>query len=231
MLQLEEAQERILTAIQPLMAETVPLSAAARRFLASDVVAPIDLPPFDNSAMDGYAVCAADTKSASCGSPMFLRLAGQIPAGTSTVASLKPGMCLRVFTGSPLPAGADAVVMQEDVIARDDGIVFQEAVKLWENVRFHGEDVKAGSVVVSAGEVLGPGAVALLGALGVQTVAVGRRPVIGVLATGDELQEPGVPLQPGRIYESNRAALAALLERAGAVLNVFPLAPDNLDET
>ncbi|MCI0748179.1 MAG: molybdopterin molybdotransferase MoeA [Verrucomicrobia subdivision 3 bacterium] len=231
MLQLEEARERILAAIQPLAAETVLLSAAARRFLASDVVAPIDLPPFDNSAVDGYAVRAEDTKSASQDSPMSLRPALRIPAGADLRGSLQPGTCARIFTGSPLPTGADAVVMQEDVTAERDEILFREPGKPWENVRLQGEDVKSGSVVLRMGEPLAPGAVALLGALGLQAVAVCRRPVVEVLGTGDELQETGAPLGPGRIYESNRAALASLLERDGAIAKIFPLVSDNLDET
>lgn len=231
MLQLEEARDRILAEIQPLPAETVPLTEASGRVLAQDIVAPLDLPGFDNSAMDGYAVRSDDLKAASEAQPISLKIIGEIPAGSSAECSVQRGECARIFTGSPLPPGADAVVMQEDARPQNDAVSFNEPVKPWENVRFRGEDVKQGSRVCETGTRLGVGAIGLFGALGLATLAVHRRPIVGVLATGSELQEPGKALLPGQIYESNRAALAAIIRTAGGEPRVLPLVPDNLEST
>lgn len=231
MLQLEEARERILAALRPLPAERVPLADAVGRILAEDLAAPLDLPMFDNSAMDGYAVRADDLKLANDGNPVRLRVASQIPAGTQEIAPVAAGSCARIFTGSPLPPGADVVVMQEDVGREGDLAIFREPVKPWENIRFRGEDVKAGTSVLSAGDQVSAGAVALLGALGIGQVAAHRRPLVGLLATGDELREAGALLAPGQIYESNRAALAGLVRDAGGVARLFPLVPDTLAAT
>lgn len=231
MLQLEEARDRILATIQPLPAQAIPLLDGSGRILAEDFIAPLDLPGFDNSAMDGYAVCSEDLRTASAASPVSLKIAAAIPAGAPTAAPISAGSCARIFTGSPLPAGADAVVMQEDASRADEAVSFHEPIKPWENVRLRGEDVKAGTRMLQAGDRLGLGAIALLGALGIATVAVHRRPVVGVLATGSELREPGKPLAPGQIYESNRTALAALIRGAGGEARVFPVVPDTLEAT
>ena len=229
MLQLEEARERILAAVRALPAETVSLREAAGRVLARDIVAPIDLPAFDNSAMDGYAVRSEDLRDASAARCVRLTVGEQIAAGTEGGKSITAGVCARIFTGAPMPAGADAVVMQEDVTREGGATVFREPVKPWENVRFRGEDAKTGSTVARAGDRIGAAAVAAFGALGVAQVEVHRRPTVGLLATGDELREAGAALLPGQIYESNRAALAALVERAGGAARLWPIVPDRLD--
>ena len=234
MLELEEARQRLLDAIQPLPAEKAQLRDAAGRVLAQEVVSPIDLPAFDNSAMDGYAVRSADLVSASAESPANLKLAGHVPAGAVFTDTVQSGSCVRLFTGSPLPDGADAVVMQEDtrVDASQPGAVqILDRVKPWENVRFRGEDAKTGAVLARAGEAITIGRVGLLAAAGINSVNVHRRPIVGLLATGTELVEAGQPLPPGKIYESNRAALEPLLIRSGAVARVFPLVPDTLNAT
>ena len=231
MLQLEEARERILAAVRPLPMERVSLAEATRRIVAADLSASIDLPAFDNSAMDGYAVHANDLKAASADHPVRLRVTAHVPAGAKQMETIGAGQCARIFTGSPIPKGPDAVVMQEDVVREGDHVLFRESVKPWENVRFRGEDVKAGVVVLKAGECVTAGATALLGALGISEVAVHRRPVVGMLATGNELRDPGQPLQPSEIYESNRIALAALLSDAGALPRLFPIVPDTLEAT
>jgi molybdopterin molybdotransferase len=231
MLQLEEARDRILATIQPLPAETVPLSEASGRILAGDFVAPLDLPGFDNSAMDGYAVQSDDLKAAGDATPVALKVVAEIPAGAQSAASISTGTCARIFTGSLLPAGADAVVMQEDTTSTDDTVSFHEPVKPWENVRLRGEDVKAGRPMLRGGDRLGVGAIALLGALGVASIAAHRQPLVGVLATGSELQEGGKPLAAGQIYESNRTALAAVIRSAGGEPRVFPVVPDTLEAT
>jgi len=231
MLQLEEARERILAAVSVLPSERVSPANAAHRIVATDITASLALPAFDNSAMDGYAVRVADLKAASAENPVRLDISQRIPAGAEKIAAIGTGQCARVFTGSPVPAGADAVVMQEDVVRENNTAIFRETVKPWENVRLQGEDVKAGAVVIKTGERVTPGTIALLGALGISEIAVHRRPTVAILATGNELREAGQPLQPGEIYESNRAALAALLAEAGALPRLFPVIPDVLDET
>lgn len=234
MLELEEAQRRILAAVRPLPAESVALNAAAGRILAEDVVAPIDLPAFDNSAMDGYAVQAADVSSASADSPSVLKIIGRVPAGQVFPASVQPGTCIRIFTGSPLPAGADAVVMQEDSRldpSKEGEVQILDRIGPWENIRFRGEDVKQGTTLVSAGERLTPAQIGLLAAVGLTEVQAGRQPTVGLLATGTELTEPGRPLDPGKIYESNRLALFPLLTKSGARAQILPLVSDTLADT
>src|SRR5688572_18027272 len=213
MLQLEEARERILAAVRPLPREHVELLDAAQRIIAGDLTAPIDLPAFDNSAMDGYAVLAADLHTASSERSVRLKITAHIPAGAQHLGTIAAGQCARIFTGSPLPPGADAVVMQEDVTCENDVAVFREPAKPWDNIRFRGEDVKRGSVVARAGDRVTAGMIALLGALGIAELPVHRRPIVAMLATGNELREPGAGTSvpgTGQIYESNRATLATL---------------------
>ncbi len=234
MLSLEAALERVLASVSPLSPETVPLAGAHRRWAARDVTSPIDLPAFDNSAMDGYAVQASELSTASAESPSPVRCLGETPAGRAAGGSLSTGECWRVFTGSPLPPGADAVVMQEDtrIDATDPAIIWvQDSVKPWENVRFRGEDIKAGSTVVQAGDRLNFARIGLLGAVGCRELEVRGRPRIGLLATGDELVEPGAPLAPGQIYESNRLMIEALANEAGCNATVYRLVPDSFAET
>ena len=188
-------------------AESVLLAQSAGRVLAADVAAAVDLPRFDNSAMDGYAVIAAEA-----GTGAQLQCVGEVPAGSAFENALQSGQCLRIFTGSPLPVGA-------------------EGVKPFEHIRLRGEDVKEGEPIGRAGEVMHAGRLQLLGAAGVARVEVYRRPIVGVLATGDELREPGEALGEGGIHESNRLALAELIRETGAEARVYPLVNDTLDAT
>jgi molybdopterin molybdotransferase len=234
MLSLEQAREQILAAVQPLPFETVELREGLGRFVAEPLLSTVDLPPADNSAMDGYAVRAADLASASADSPVALRVIGAAPAGVIFDKCVEAGTCARVFTGSILPPGADAVVMQEEVRqnAQDPArALFAQRAAPWEYVRFRGGDVKAGARLVEAGERLTAPRLSLLAAAGISSVRAGRRPTAGLLATGNELREAGQPLAPGTIYESNRAGLAALAQQAGAVPRLYPLAPDDLAAT
>jgi molybdopterin molybdotransferase len=181
--------------------------------------------------MDGYAIRAADVALAAPTSPVRLRLVGKVAAGEVFPGEVTAGTCVRLFTGSPLPPGANAVVMQEDTRvdsnAPGDVLVLTQA-QTGENVRPHGEDVRRGSPLAEAGNILSVGQISLLAAVGLARVHVGRQPVVGLLATGSELTEPGRPLEPGRIYESNRTILAALIRRAGAVPRVYPIVADAL---
>ena len=231
MIELEQAQARIATAIQPPRRESVLLRDGAGRFLTEEITAPISLPRFDNSAMDGYALRAEDATKAAAGSPVQLRCIGTAPAGTNFNGTLLAGTCVRVFTGSPLPAGADAVVMQEDTRVTGELVEVLDCAKPWENVRFAGQDVKEGTLVTRAGERLRATGLALLGALGIERVCVAIQPTVGILSTGSELVEAGQLLRGGQIYESNRAALAALVRAAGALPNVLPLVCDKFEDT
>jgi molybdopterin molybdotransferase len=231
---LEQAVEHILAALPPPTSETVPLSEALGRVALEPVVSPMDLPRFDNSAMDGYAVRAADVVGASSGRPVALRLRGQVAAGEVFSGTIETGECVRLYTGSALPGGADAVVMQEDTrIEASEAKVVQvlAGVKPLENVRLRGEDVKSGAPVLRPGERISAARLSLLAALGVGDVRVGRSPRIALLATGNELREPGQPLGPGQIYESNRLTLAALTRSTGASTLLYPLVPDTLRAT
>jgi len=234
MLELEEARQRILSAVSPLGSESVSLTAAAGRVLATQVASPLDLPPFDNSAVDGYAVQSADLATAARDQPVSLQLRGRVAAGEVFDGAIESGSCVRLFTGSPLPAAADAVIMQEEthVDATQPAVVwFHDTVKPWENIRLRGEDVKRGVPVARAGDGLTTGHVGLLGAVGFCEVTVGVSPQVAVLATGSELVESGLPLPPGRIYESNRSMLAALVKQAGGVPRIFPIVQDTLAAT
>ncbi len=234
MLELEDAQARILAAIPEPRSESIPLVQAHGRIAAERIFAPINLPVFDNSSMDGYAVRSEDVVSAKPELPVRLRLAGRAAAGEVFQGLLGPGECVRVFTGSPMPHGADAVVMQEDT--RIDGVqpgdvLVLDSARPWENVRFRGEDVKDGSIVANAGEHLTATRLALLAALGVANVNVSRRPVVGLLPTGSELREAGQPIAPGQIYESNRAGLSALLTGMNCIPRILPIVADARNQT
>ena len=223
---LEEARAEMLQVITPLAAETIPLSQAGGRVLATEAQATIDLPRFDNSAMDGYAVRADEAISG-----VKLKCIGEVPAGSVFEGEMGSGECLRIFTGSPMPDGANAVVMQEDTHAIGDLIEITDGVKPFEHIRLRGEDLKTGETIGHAGERLHAGRLQLLGAAGVAEVAVHRQPIVCVLSTGDELREPGEDLGAGGIYESNRAALAELIRQGGAEPRVYPLVHDTLKAT
>lgn len=234
MIELEAAIQLILATLPAAQPERLPLAAAHRRILAAPVSSSVALPPFDNSAIDGYAVRAQDLQNASVSNPVSLRLIGRVAAGETFAGEVVPGACVRLFTGSPLPKGADAAAMQEDTQidpAQPETMRFLDSVKPWENVRFRGEDVKPDAMLASPGEMLTAGRISLLAAAGVTEVSVGRLPVVGLLATGSELLEAGQPLAPGKIYESNRAGLAALAAGVGAITKKYPLIADTPEAT
>ena len=234
MLDVEEALKRIMTFFVPLPAVDVPLLDALGQVLAVPLVAPINIPPLDNSAMDGYALRAADISQAGGKSPVDLRVIGHIPAGTVSDQTVEPGTALRIMTGAPIPGGADTVVAFEDtdeVERRDAGGSMEEvgvrlAAETGENIRPAGEDVQQGSVVLESGTVLRASELGVAASLGMDTVPVIRRPVVAVLATGDELLEPGEAHQPGKIYNSNNYSVAASVSAFGGVPRVIGVARD-----
>jgi molybdopterin molybdotransferase len=231
---LEQALEKILATALPLRPETVALADAFGRIAVAETTSPVNLPPTDNSSVDGYAVLADDLKTAGSQSPVALVLAGSSPAGVPFGGTLASGTCVRVFTGSVLPHLADAIVMQEDVkVLPDDPakIQFFEPIKLWENIRFLGEDVRKEARLVGIYEKITAPRLGLLAAAGIEEVLCFRRPEVGLIATGGELREAGAPMEPGTIYESNRISLSALARQAGAAPKVFPLISDDLTAT
>lgn len=212
--ELEDVRTELLSSLKPIGIEVRSLAEADGYVLAESPLAAIALPPFDNSAMDGYAVRAVDVRRV----PTFLKQVGEVAAGGCFSGSVGPGETVRIFTGAPLPNGADAVVMQEDtapVPGQEDQIQILDGAKPWENVRFRGEDVRAGAALLSAGRILDPAALALLAATGTAQVSVYRRPRVSVLVTGSELTAVGGSLLPGQIFESNSLMLSALVRRAG----------------
>lgn len=226
LLPVDEALARLLAQAAPIDAvERVSTLEAAGRVLAEPVRSGIDVPPLDNTSMDGYAVRCADLSSTD-----RLRLAQRIPAG-SVGQPLAAGTCARIFTGAPIPPGADAVVMQEQAQADGDQVRFTHRPHPGEWVRRAGEDIRAGSVVLDAGAALSPQALGLAASVGAASLAVRRRPRVACFFTGNELAMPGEPLPPGGIYNSNRFVLRALLARAGCQVHDLGIVPDTLDAT
>lgn len=204
--------------------ETLALSRAGGRVLADAVRAPIDLPSFDNSRMDGVAFAHA---SLAAGKPTWLRLVGAQYAGVAEGLQVGPGECIRITTGAPLPPGTDTVAIREDVVERDGGVDVPGGLVRGADVRRIGEDVVAGTEVLRAGQVLTPARIGLAAALGVPALTVSRRPTVAVFTTGDELVEPGLPLLPGQIYNSNRELLMGLLRAEGLEPTAWPTLPDD----
>ncbi len=241
LMSMEEALERMLSHFHTLEAEDTSIMDTLGQVLARDLYASFDVPPMDNSAMDGYAVRVSDTKGAATNSPVNLDIIGQVAAGHLPDAEVRRGTAIRIMTGAPIPKGADAVVPFEDtdeVQQREDMPasarlsrirVFKEP-KGEANIRRAGDDVKAGTLVLSAGTNIRPSEIGVIATLGMASVAVYRRPKVGILATGDELVEPGQPLGPGEIYNANSYSIASQVRQCGGVPVLLGIARDTIDE-
>lgn len=232
---LDVAQAQVLDGVAPLPPVTTGLGDAAGLVLAEAVASVLSLPPWPNSAMDGFALRSADVAEASPDRPAVLRVVGEVPAGRPPDAAVSPGAALRIMTGARVPEGADAVVPVEDTDAPagasavPDRVAVYRAVSAGDHIRPEGSDVRAGTALLPAGRALDPAAIALLAATGHGSVAVHRRPRVAVISTGDELTPPGVPLGPAQIHDANSWSIAALAAEAGAEVRRLGIARDTLD--
>ena len=231
----EEALSRMLRGLSALPPESVPLEAAVGRVLAEPVTARVTMPPFDNSAMDGFAVHAADVAGSTPAAPVRLRVVGEVAAGHVPQGRVRPGSAMRVLTGAMLPPGADAVVPVEETDALPGmaelpaAVEIRVAAPVGQHVRRAGSDIVAGQPLLMAGMAVRPATLALLATAGLAAVRVHRRPRVAVLSTGDELVAPGEPLGPGQIHDSNAPMLAAQAGQLGAEVRRLGSAPDDVE--
>lgn len=224
MVTVTEALQRIESTVKPLGIERIALTQAYNRILAETVLSPIDMPPFRQSAMDGYAL-RYDASTSS------YRLVGEVAAGSAETYLLKPGEAVRIFTGAGVPDSADTVVQQEHVIRQNDLITFNSDQKYGQHIRAQGEQIKKGTVALAAGSTLNPAAIGFLATLGISEIAVFQTPNIAILTTGDELVEPGNPIKPGQVYESNSIMLSAALQTYAFNRPDLVKVPDTLEAT
>ena len=237
MIPIEEALEKILSYVDVLQAEQKPILDSMGQVLCEDVYSDISVPPLDNSAMDGYAVQSASTAGASESTPAILKVIGEVAAGAISDKVVKPGTAIRIMTGAPIPSGADTVVQFENTDEEtrrssgksldEIGVLYETSVDL--NIRRAGEDIKKGDLVLKQGIVIRPQEVGLLASLGRAIVSVIRRPVVAVLATGDELVNVGEPLPAGKIYNSNTFSMASQVYRYGGIPKILGIATDTID--
>ncbi len=227
LLPVDDLERIIHERVQPLPEiETVSLAQGAGRVLAHDVVSPIDLPPFDNSAVDGYAVRHADLPS---GHEARLRIAGRVTAGAPADVAPAPGEAIRIFTGAPTPKSADTIFMQEDCRTEGDIVIVPPGLKAGANRRLAGEDVRKGEVALPAGRVLGVQDISLAAALGLTRIDVRRRVRVALFSTGDEIVEPGAVRADPALFDANRYLLAGLLRQSGADVTDLGILPDRQD--
>lgn len=237
MISVEEAQQQVLSRISVLEPERVGLLGSLGRVLAEDVVSDIDVSPFDNSAMDGYAVRHADVRDASEDGPAILQVVDHIPAGMQPEIAINPGQAARIMTGAPIPMGADSVVMVEHTRPDTgeggvgDTVAVLRPVTLGENVRSRGEEVREGQSVLLAGETIGPAAIGLAASVGHAELFVRRRPRVAIVSTGDELVDVAEKPGPGKIRNSNSYSLAAQVVQAGGEPYVLGVARDTEEST
>jgi len=234
LLSVEQANQRILSQFQPVPTEKIPLSDCTNRILATDIISANDLPLFDNSAMDGFALRAGDSSNAAPASPVTLNVVADIPAGYKPTGSLAPGQAARIMTGAQMPDGADAVIPVEDTdfndrsagVAPPKTVSITRPVHANENVRPRGMDVRTGDVILKAGIRINAQSVGILAMLGYPEIDVYKRPRVALLSSGDELLEVDAPIEPGKIRDSNSPMLASLIQGAGAEVLRLGIAND-----
>ncbi|HXU24894.1 MAG TPA: gephyrin-like molybdotransferase Glp [Tepidiformaceae bacterium] len=240
MISVEEARERILAFFARLPIERKPLLEALGQVLAEDVVAPFDIPPLDNTSMDGYALRFEDTTGATEADPRVLTVTADLAAGYVLETSVGPGEAVRIMTGAPIPAGADAIVpfeeTDEPLRAVNQSAVRAATVQVFKaadrgaNIRRRGEDVRHGQTVVASGRLVRPSEIGVFASIGLTHAPVYRRPVVAILSTGDEITEPGEPLLPGRIYDANAQSIAALVLKYGGIPRLLGIARDTVED-
>jgi molybdopterin molybdotransferase len=230
-IEVEAARREILARVRATAAQNVRLGEALGRRLAVDAVADGQFQPFDNSAMDGFAVRAAEVAGAAPGSPVSLTIVDESRAGHPATHAVKPGEAIAISTGAVLPAGADAAVRVEDTEVEGERVLIRAAVVPGENVRRAGEDIAAGETVLAAGTELGPAELGALATIGLDPVPLRRRPRVAVVTSGDELVPAGMPLRPGQIHDSNSQTVPALVRLAGGEVVTTRHAPDNAQGT
>ena len=226
MITVEQALETILGQVRVLGTERVDILRARGRVLAQDIVSGLDVPPLDNSAMDGYAVRHADVATASAEKPALLKIMGDLPAGYTSKDILQPGQTLRIMTGAPLPPGADTVIMQENTRSDGSTVSILQSEKLGTNVRYAGEDIKKDAVLFQAGTLVRPAHIGIMASIKRAMVSVYQRPRVAILSTGDELVDIDEDLGPGKIVTSNSYSLASLVEDAGGTAIMLGIARD-----
>lgn len=233
----EDALDMILAKIRPVETEIVTLVQGHGRVLAEDVVSNLDVPPFANSAMDGYAVVAADTESASRENPVVVRVVDNIAAGATPSVTIAPNLSARIMTGAPIPKGADAVIRFEETSEyipadglADNEVLLYRPVSRGDNVRLAGEDIESGQTLLKAGHRLRPQDVGVLAAVGQAEISVYRRPRVAILATGDELVSIDEPVTPGKIRNSNEYVQAAMVEKYGGEAVMLGIARDTVED-
>ncbi|MCH8161431.1 MAG: molybdopterin molybdotransferase MoeA, partial [Chloroflexi bacterium] len=236
MISVEEALERILSYFERLEPESQPITDALGQVLAEDVRADFDIPPLDNTAMDGYAVIAADTAGASESDPVRLSVAGELAAGYLYDGEVASGSAVRIMTGAPMPDGADSVVPFEETDEALEGapkptseVQILKAAKPGANVRRAGEDVRRGDMVIPKDTALNAAQIGVLASLGKAQVQVYRRPTVAILSTGDELLDVGEPIAPGKIYDSNAYSVASMVREAGGIPKRLGIAADTVE--
>jgi len=231
LISIDEARARILAEAAPLAAEIRLLTEVLGTVLAEDITAQDDVPPFDNSAMDGFAVMTADTVDATTDSPVQLNIVHTIPAGLFLTEPLRSGQAAKIMTGAPLPEGADSVVERELVEETAGEILLVEPARLGKNIRRAGEDVAEGDRVLASGVSIGPPEIGLLASMGRLSVSVHRRPRVAIVSTGSELVEVGRPLERGKIYDSNSHSLKAMCAQLGIEADTLGIVPDDYEAT
>ena len=230
LLSVEDAMEKVLSVFKVLESERVPILDALDRILSEDIYAQGDIPPHANTAMDGYAVVAADTAGAGPDSPVNLQVIENLSAGYIARHRVSSGNSIRIMTGAPMPDGADAVIPFEETQQTGDKVMLYSSVTTGKNVRYSGEDVKAGEHVLSPGKRIRPQEIGMLAALGYANVSVVRRPKVAILATGDELVSISAPLSPGKIRNANEYSNAAQVLKYGGIPLMLGIAQDDIND-
>ena len=227
MIELEEALKFVLTRIQPVETEFISIADSYGRVLAQDVTSQIAMPPFARSPLDGYAYLAAEIDPR----PLMLNVVSEIPAGTFSNRVIRMGEAAKIFTGAPIPPGANCVVRMEDTESNGNQVTISRPVLPGSNIVHKGEEIQEGDILLRQGFYLTPPAVGLLAAVGLTQVNVYRRPRVGLLSTGTELMDVGQPLNPGKIYNSNSYTLRGMLKEAGCEISVIPIVSDQMEDT